>query len=246
MTSQKDFKRLVRGRMEKTGESYTAARSQLMRKRAVPATSAAPKAKRPTTAAPVDVSKAGMSDAAVQAKTGRTWAEWVAVLDAAGAAQMTHRDITQYLHEKHSVPAWWTQMVTVGYERVRGLRDVGQRRGGAYETNKSKTVGAPLAPLFDAFLNPRRRRKWLGAVDLEVRKATANKTLRLTWDDATSVEIYLVAKGAQKSQVTVQHRKIATKSRAEELKRFWTAKLDALAKQLESPAAPRARKKTAR
>jgi len=88
----------------------------------------------------------------------------------------------------------------------------------------------------------------LGAVDLEVRKATANKTLRLTWDDATSVEIYLVAKGAQKSQVTVQHRKIATKSRAEELKRFWTAKLDALAKQFEPPAAPRARarKKTAR
>ena len=30
MTTQKDFKRLVRGRMRKTGESYTAARARLM------------------------------------------------------------------------------------------------------------------------------------------------------------------------------------------------------------------------
>jgi hypothetical protein len=29
MTTQKDFKRLVRGRMQKTGESYTAARANL-------------------------------------------------------------------------------------------------------------------------------------------------------------------------------------------------------------------------
>jgi hypothetical protein len=244
MTSQKDFKRLVRGRMEKTGESYTAARSQLLRKRSAPAASPATKAKRPSP--PIDTSKAGMSDTALQAKTGRTWAEWVAVLDAAGAAQMTHRDIARYLHDEHSVPEWWTQMVTVGYERVRGLRDVGQRRGGAYETNKSKTIGVPVAQLFDAFLDSRRRRKWLGAVDLEIRKASANKTLRITWDDATNVEVYFVAKGTGKSQVAIQHRKIASKSRAEELKRFWTEKLDALAEQLETPATPRSRRKTAR
>ena len=30
MTTQKDFKRLVRGRMQKTGESYTAARASLL------------------------------------------------------------------------------------------------------------------------------------------------------------------------------------------------------------------------
>jgi hypothetical protein len=246
MTSQKDFKRLVRGRMEKTGESYTAARSQLLRKRGAGPASPAPKAKRPTASAPIDVSKAGMSDAAVRSKTGRTWAEWVAVLDAAGAAQMTHRDIAQYLHEEHSVPEWWTQTVTVGYERIRGLRDVGQRRGGDYETNKSKTVGVPLARLFDAFLDARQRRKWLGAVDLEIRRATANKTMRITWDDATNVQVQFTAKGPDKSQVAIQHGKIASKSRAEELKRYWTEKLDGLAKQLEAPPAPRTRKKTAR
>ncbi len=32
MTSQKDFKRLVRARMQKTGEAYTAARAKLLAK----------------------------------------------------------------------------------------------------------------------------------------------------------------------------------------------------------------------
>ena len=38
-----------------------------------------------------------MSDAAVQAKTGKTWPEWFAVLDKAGAAKMTHKEIAAHL-----------------------------------------------------------------------------------------------------------------------------------------------------
>ncbi len=73
MTSQKDLKRLVRSRMQKTGESYTTARLQLLRKRATSSKTAPERAVRPQ---PLDVSKAGMSDEAVRAKTGKTWAEY--------------------------------------------------------------------------------------------------------------------------------------------------------------------------
>jgi len=34
-------------------------------------------------------------------------------------------------------------MVAVGYERIRGLRDRGQRLDGWYEMNKNRTFGAP-------------------------------------------------------------------------------------------------------
>jgi hypothetical protein len=244
MTSQKDFKRLVRGRMEKTGESYTSARSKLLRKRSATVTRPASAPKR-TAKQPIDVSKAGMSDTAVHAKTGKTWSQWVETLDAAGAAEMTHREIAQYLHDTFAVPAWWTQMVTVGYERVRGLRDIGQRRGGSYETNKSKTVAVPVALLFDAFTDKRTRGKWLGAIAVTVRKATPQKTLRITWDDETNVEVYFVAKGVGKSQVAIQHRKIASKQRAAELKQFWTERLDALGSLLTAGTTPRrSRRKT--
>lgn len=43
MPKQKDLKRVIRSRMQKTGESYTAARAQLLRKRE-PATDYAAKA----------------------------------------------------------------------------------------------------------------------------------------------------------------------------------------------------------
>ena len=38
---------------------------------------------------------------------------------------MGHRAIAVYLHEQQKLPArtWWSQEVTVGYERIRGLRE---------------------------------------------------------------------------------------------------------------------------
>jgi hypothetical protein len=91
VTRNRDFKKLVRARMRKTGEAYTASRSQLLRKR----NDAAAKPRREAGAAipappPLDVSKAGMTDAAIRAKTGKTWSEWVAALDAAGAVNPSY------------------------------------------------------------------------------------------------------------------------------------------------------------
>jgi hypothetical protein len=65
-----------------------------------------------------------MSDSAVSKQTGRTWAEWVGVLDAARAAEKPHRQIAAYFASL-GTPRWWSQMVTVGYERIRGLREKG-------------------------------------------------------------------------------------------------------------------------
>ena len=61
MPTDKDFKRLVRGRMHKTGESYTAARAQLRKQK--PATSPVP---RPSQYAAI----AGKSDALIKERTG--------------------------------------------------------------------------------------------------------------------------------------------------------------------------------
>src|SRR5215469_1117257 len=62
------------------------------------------------------------SDEAVKAKTGKVWAEWFKILDKAGAKKMPHKEIALYLYEKQKLPAWWCQMVAVGYEQERGLR----------------------------------------------------------------------------------------------------------------------------
>ena len=218
MPTNKDFKRLVRGRMQKTGESYTAARAQILKR-----------AKADTTQRVDYVKLAGMmSDAALKAKTGCTWERWVRALDRVQAYTWPHRRIAQYVHTKYKTPDWWSQTVTVGYERIKGLRAVGQRRGGAFETSKSKTFAVPLARLYRAFNDARTRARWLPGVSLEVRTARANKSMRVTWPDRTSVEIGFFGKGLAKSQVAVQHSKLPDHPTAVRLKQYWTERLGAL------------------
>ena len=215
MPNDKDLKRLARSRMKKTGESYTAARAELVKK-----------------SKQDFAERAGMSDLVVSAKTGRTWEEWVRLLDARGARSMIHGDIAKYLNEEQGVPGWWAQTVTVGYERIRGLRDIGQRRSGEYEASKSKTLPVPLGTLFRAFTVARTRERWLPGVKWTVRTTVADKSIRVTWEDGTSVELYFVPKGPEKSQVAIQHRKLRTKAQAAEAKAYWGERLEGLAKLL--------------
>ena len=69
---------------------------------------------------------------------------------------------------------------------------------------------------------------------LEVRKATPNKSLRITWDAGkSSLEVNFYSKGAGKSQVVVQHSRLAGAKAVQRSKTFWGARLAALKTYLE-------------
>jgi uncharacterized protein YndB with AHSA1/START domain len=245
MTVDKDLKRKIRARMQKTGESYTAARRRLLAKRPSsarpvvepePAPAPAPAVAAAASETGVDHAKlAGMSDAAIRARTGCDWSEWVGALDYAGAASWSHRAIAEHVRTKFGVGPWWTQAVAVGYERIKGLRAIGQRRGPAddsFEANKSRTFAVPVATLYAAWADGRKRKRWLAETSLTVRSAQPNRSLRITWNDGTSVELWFESKGSAKSSVAVQHRKLASRAAADERKIYWTERLDALTKLL--------------
>lgn len=208
--------------MEKTGESYTAARAALLAKSGPkPPKAAAPKAQW--------AELAGMSDDAVQAKTGRTWAQWVATLDDEGAWQWTHRDIAKHVGATYDeVSAWWAQTVTVGYERIRGLREVGQRRGGSFDANKSRTYPVDVSTLYRMFSDARRRRRWLGDGLVKIRTSKVDSSMRLDWEGDTRVFLTFLEKGPSKSSVQVQHSLLKSKADVDSAKQAWQGRLDAL------------------
>src|SRR5262245_57434107 len=174
-----------------------------------------------------------MGDEAVQAKTGKNWKEWFAVLDKAGAKKMTHQEIARYLSEKQGVPPWWCQMVTVNYEQQTGRR-VNHERPDGFQISVSRTVSVPLAKLYKTFATDKARDAWLGENNLQVRKATPNKSMRVTWtDQKTSLEVNFYPKSKDKSQVVVQHSKLASASAATKMKSYWTKALDRLRDNLE-------------
>ncbi|HXF79672.1 MAG TPA: hypothetical protein VN598_12460 [Usitatibacter sp.] len=183
----------------------------------------APLRKRPAAARKL----AGVGSAAVLKATGRTWEEWLKVLDRAGAKAMAHRDIAALLNRKFSLTSWWSQMVTVGYEQARGLRKVHQQASG-FAANASRTMGAALDKLFHAWHDPTARAQWLKDAPVEVKRATKGRSMRIKWTpNGSNVDVGFTAKGPGKTSVQVSHGKLASPAEVARQKAFWK---DALAR----------------
>ena len=182
---------------------------------------------------PASQPAAGISDAAVLRATGKDWGQWVALLDQAGGRELTHREIAQLLHERFGVPGWWSQMVTVGYEKTQ-VRLVTHQRPDGFSASVSRTVAAPLAELFAAWNDARRRAKWLPE-RVTIRKATPHKSIRLVWSDGTTIlPVGFFAKGADKAQVALEHGKLKSAAEVIRVKAFWSKALDRMKALLEA------------
>jgi hypothetical protein len=218
MTRQRSIKRLVRARMEKTGESYTASRAILL---------AAEELK------PTDGPVLSMSDAAIRRRTGRGWEEWFDLLDAWGAADRTHTDIARWVVEEHATTGWDAQAVTVSYERVSGRRAVGEHSDG-FSITVSKTVAVPVDRLYEAFVDGSVRQGWLPDGDLRERTTIKPRSARFDWADGeTRVNVGFMAKGEEKSTVALEHARLADAEEAERMKAYWRDRVAALKEELE-------------
>ncbi|HET7042742.1 MAG TPA: SRPBCC domain-containing protein [Gemmatimonadales bacterium] len=167
-----------------------------------------------------------MRDEAVRAKTGKSWDEWFAILDAAGARSMGHKEIVT-LAGGHGIGPWWRQMVTVTYEQARGMREKHQTVTG-YTANASRTIGAPVDRLFEAWSDAALRGRWLPDAELTIRKATPGKSLRISWGDGSNVDVGLIPKGDSKSQIAVEHAKLPDAEAVARAKGYWKQALDRL------------------
>jgi uncharacterized protein YndB with AHSA1/START domain len=172
--------------------------------------------------------KPGMSDEAVKAKTGKDWNTWFDILDAAGAQQMSHKEIVAYLVEHHQVGPWWQQSITVAYEQARGLREKHEMPSG-YQISRSKTIAVPVDSLYAAWQDKDQRGRWLSDPDFTIRKETPQKSMRINWvDGSTTLDVHFYEKGKAKTQVTVQHNRLADAQQAEQMKAYWSEALDKL------------------
>jgi hypothetical protein len=222
MTEQRSFKLLVRARMAKTGERYTTARAALLNGDD-PADIGGGK---PTLIVP---------DASIRERTGRGWEEWFDLLDAWGAPERSHRDIAKWVATQLEIEplGWNAQAITGSYERARLGRAVGQMPDG-FRVTASKTVAAPVERLFDAFVDPSIRRRWLPDADLHERTATRPKSARFDWNGGPSrLHVTFTAKGSDKSTVSLSHERLADAKERDRMKTYWKTAASALQKELD-------------
>jgi uncharacterized protein YndB with AHSA1/START domain len=202
-----------------------------------------------------DSIKRSMSDQAVASKTQKTWPEWFAVLDAFGVGR-SHRDRARFLQAEHALTPWWSQTVTVEYERARGLRDVNQKCTGDYEVSVSRTISAPASKAFEAWSTELGMDSWFSTgttMDFRVggryqnadrdggefRAIVPNSRIRFTWEQkqhrpGSVVEVRFYENGPSKCQVVLQHSGLANKAEVEDLREGWSWAMDSLRSYLET------------
>lgn len=166
------------------------------------------------------------NDAMIAANTGRTWAEWTELLDGWGARDRSHTEIAAHVASL-GVDGWWAQGVTVGYERLIGRREVGQRVDGLYSGSASKTVGATAERACQAITDDIERRQWLYPDVLTLRTVQPGKSARFDLEGGGILAVYFTAKG-EKTAVQVQLEKLPSREAADAFRTTWKSHLAAL------------------
>ncbi len=94
-------------------------------------------------------------------------------------------------------------------------------------------MNATAERVYNAWVSEATRARWLPDTTPALRKATGNKTIYLNWTDGTLVEVRLSDKG-DRTQVVVQHSKLADGDTAERMKAYWSEALDRLKELVEA------------
>lgn len=172
---------------------------------------------------------ANMRTETVKQKTGRTWAEWFVIIDKFGGKKMEHKDIARHLYTEFHVPSWWCQMITVGFEQaIKGRRVHEQSRG--YQISASKTFASPPRPLYALWINAQTRQILLDGQILPIRSKKLGRIVRFAWPDGGTIEVHLIKKAAQKTQIVISHTALPTQKTAGAMQDFWHERLVVLEK----------------
>lgn len=187
------------------------------------------------------------SDASVRKATGRTWAEWFAYLNGWATPAHDHKAVAAHL-ASIGVPPWWSQMVTVEWERSTGRRAVHQTTRG-FEAQVSKSVPATPEECWEAFAKKSAAQKWLGpdcTAELKaggawrdpngvatVSSATKPRRIGLSWTahgrrKAHRVEVQFLPTKSGSTSVRITHSGLASERAVEASKAMWRPLLERL------------------
>ena len=113
------------------------------------------------------------------------------------------------------------------YERRAAAAQVGEHEDG-FTVTASKTVAVPVERLYEAFVDPAERERWLPDGELRERTAIAPRSARFDWGDgATRVHVTFAAKGEAKSTAALSHERLPDAGEAERMKAYWRERVAA-------------------
>lgn len=166
-----------------------------------------------------------ISDEAVKAATGRSWDAWFELMHQAGAAELSHPEIAARLADEYGVAPWWTQSITVEFERAIGRRQVGQSTSGDYAASASKTLRGDMDAALRAWQEHVRALPTFDGVPLasepDVSHTENWRYWRVSLADGSKVVVNFSNKVDGKALLQVNHEKLPDQDAVERWKAYW-------------------------
>lgn len=174
------------------------------------------------------VSEPETADAAVVEATGKGYDEWCDLIDRMDGDKTDHTAVAAHLVGDLGVDPWWAQAITVGYERIVGLRLPFQRPDGTFTASKSKTVARLADDLRSRLLDDAARAELFPGQQTTLRSKPSAKTIRIAIGPGVAV-IGVDEQSDGRAIVAIQHEKLPTFESVDEWKSYWAVWLDRLA-----------------
>jgi uncharacterized protein YndB with AHSA1/START domain len=190
-----------------------------------------------------------ISSESVREATGRGWDEWLDALDAAGAAEWSHKEIVAHLAREHpAVSSWWRQAITVGYEQARGKRITGETPDAGFQVGVQRSV--PLGAADAWALVTSRPDLWLGegasvvwergaryeapAMRGEVRVVKPADRIRMTWQpdgwpSPATLQLTFLERSPGKTSIGAHLERLPDAAAREAMRERWRDSLERIA-----------------
>lgn len=174
------------------------------------------------------------TDAALKKATGKDWLEWIAILEEWGVKERSYLEITSYLASEFGLNDWWSQGITVGYERMTVRRSVGQLSQGTVSASINKTINASIKLTHSTLVDELLRYQWLAGSVVRLRTSLAPKIARFDdYEARVIIAFSLTREDDNRTAVRLQADKLTSVEAGEKWKAAWEPRLERLAQYLE-------------
>ena len=191
-----------------------------------------------------------MRPEAAEKATGKTLASWFSLLDGKNAGELSHKEIASLLQGEYDVSEWWSQTITVEYEKHIGRRVLGETADGLFQLGVSRTCNAGAEELWDSICSSDFFAGITGENNISVIHETLSGStkdgleygittfvppsrLRMKyklpeWDTHSILQIRITPKTEKKSTVSFHQEKLPSRESREMLKQQWAGLLSSL------------------
>lgn len=203
----------------------------------------------------MDTKPKRIKDDTVFEKTGKQSKEWFDIINQEGGNAQSHKEIALNLERKYGLSPWWSQEVTVLYEKAVKGRITGATAPGWFEVGVNKTIAISAQAAWK-YLVDYKGFTWLLGGEITSKEdsrdswslSDSNDSYQLTtfvpnshirlrwqkkgWDTYSILQIRVTTKGASKCTLTIHQEKLAGATEREEMRGYWKEKLEKLIEQM--------------